>query len=293
MSHHVIRDRIWDSKKLARCSRDAALAYPWVYLVADAWGRFEYNPRRIWTKVFGNREDVTFDDVARWLTEYESVGLLFRYHLEGDLAVWMGFYGRATKKRQPSQYPDPEPFIKKAFKRGRTSAPKSDHKKSGRTLAPMDKEKDKERDREYRLVEFYNGLTGRRLSEAPHQKAIAPLIESGVSPVVLKLAVVGACLKPFHLGFNERKAEYLDPETIFRPARFDGHAEYARRATFRMPEAELVWQFWMPRLHLSRVDVIKHFFATRDRLLVEEGLAPLGPAAAFGDGAVQEWPESA
>ena len=58
MASHVIRDRIWESRKLAACSRDAALAYPWIFLVADDWGRFEFSPRRIWSRVFGARPAV-------------------------------------------------------------------------------------------------------------------------------------------------------------------------------------------------------------------------------------------
>jgi hypothetical protein len=110
MPNHVIRDRIWVSKKLAQCSLKAALAYPWIFLVADDWGRFEYRPRVIWGLVFGAREDVSLNDVANWLAEYEKVGLLERYHIEGDLAAWTNFEGRPPTKRRVSLYPDPEQF---------------------------------------------------------------------------------------------------------------------------------------------------------------------------------------
>lgn len=110
MGNHVLYDRIWESDKLARCSRNAALAYPWILLVADDHGRFEYRPRRIWTRVFGSREDVTQTDVTKWLEEYIAVGLLVRYHIDGDLAHWVGFKGRKPSDRRPSEYPDPADF---------------------------------------------------------------------------------------------------------------------------------------------------------------------------------------
>lgn len=110
MANHVIRDRIWVSDKLSRCSLPAALAYPWIFLVCDDWGRFEYRPRAIWGQVFGSREDVTVDDVRRWLGEYEREGLLVRYHMDGDLAYWTGFEGRDIKRRRKSRYPHPKPF---------------------------------------------------------------------------------------------------------------------------------------------------------------------------------------
>jgi hypothetical protein len=108
LGNHVIRDRLWESKKLARCSRDAALAYPWIFLVADDHGRFEYDPRRIWSKVFGKRNDVSLRQVSAWLDEYWKLGLLVRYHMDGDLAYWTGFQGRPPSQRRESDYPDPQ-----------------------------------------------------------------------------------------------------------------------------------------------------------------------------------------
>lgn len=144
MGNHVIRDRIWASRKLAACSREAALAYPWLYLVADPWGRFEYSPRRIWTLVFGGRTDVLLADVEAWLAEYERHGLLLRYHIDGDLAVWTGFRDRPKGKRRPSDYPDPGQFTKC----GSTSAAKVLPEESGSTSAPMELVRDLDRDRE-------------------------------------------------------------------------------------------------------------------------------------------------
>ena len=69
MANHVLRDRIWESNKLARCSRDAALAYPWLLLIADDGGRFEYRPRVIWGKAFCARADVSQEEVELWLSE--------------------------------------------------------------------------------------------------------------------------------------------------------------------------------------------------------------------------------
>ena len=123
MGNHVIRDRIWESKKLSRCSKEAALAYPWIFLVADDWGRFEFIPRRIWSKVFGARNDVSLEEVTTWLGEYVDVGLLKRYSDDGELGAWTKFEGRPPSQRRPSQYPDPEELTsrKKAKRKGRAS----------------------------------------------------------------------------------------------------------------------------------------------------------------------------
>lgn len=110
MPNHVLRDRIWESDKLKRCSREAALAYPWIFLVADDWGRFECNAVRICGRVFGGRHGVTVEEVASWLAEYEREGLLVRYHIDRELGFWTGFRGRPESQRRRSDYPDPYSF---------------------------------------------------------------------------------------------------------------------------------------------------------------------------------------
>lgn len=128
MGNHVIRDRVWSSRKLGQCSKEAAMAYPAIFLIADEWGRFEYRPHMVWSAVYGPRMDYapndtpTPQDVARWLDEYWKVGLLVRYHIEGDLAYWTGFTGRPPTKRRKSQYPDPEGLPTLAHKSGRKKA---------------------------------------------------------------------------------------------------------------------------------------------------------------------------
>lgn len=101
-------DALWESDRLAKCSRDAAMAYPWIFLVADDHGRFEYKARMVWKHAFSYREDVTVEDVAKWLDEYWRNDLLTRYHVDGDLAVWYKFRGRKPSDRKKSDYPDPE-----------------------------------------------------------------------------------------------------------------------------------------------------------------------------------------
>lgn len=139
MPNHVIRDRIWDSKKLRRCSMAAAMAYPWVFLVADDWGRFEYDPARIWSKVFGGRKDVAEADVEAWLTEYEREGLLIRYSAGGEMAFWTKFEGRPPSKRRPSHYPQP-PEPKEKRKVPRLKADGTPQVPGGYPLAEIEQE---------------------------------------------------------------------------------------------------------------------------------------------------------
>src|SRR5262245_45997603 len=81
------------------------MAYPWLYLVADDFGRFEYLPRVIWARVFGAREDIKAKEVERWLEEYQTVGLLEVYEVGGrKIAQWTRFAGPAPSKRRASLF---------------------------------------------------------------------------------------------------------------------------------------------------------------------------------------------
>lgn len=110
MPNHVIWDRLWESRKLERCSDQAAAWYPWIFLVCDDEGRFEYHPRAIWASVFRRRPSVSQEDVENWLAQYDHEGLLVRYHVDGGLAFWTNFKGKKPSERRPSQFPDPLQF---------------------------------------------------------------------------------------------------------------------------------------------------------------------------------------
>lgn len=233
MPNHVIRDRIWESKKLRRCSKEAALAYPWIYLVADAWGRFEFHPARIWALVFGGRKDVTPGDVEGWLNEYEREELLFRYHVDGELAVWNGFYSRSKHLRKASQYPDPEPFRKKRKKVVAKAGDICDHN-SGRqsgTTQQREGDRDRELDRDKRddhgagapVVAVFDhwrtatGKTGAKLDDR-RRKVISAMLKAGYTADDLKRAVDGCVASPFHQGKNDHGRVYNTLTLICRDA---------------------------------------------------------------------------
>jgi len=107
MPNHVIYDRIWESDKLARCSLRAALAYPWIYLYADDWGRFEWNLRKMHAIIFGKRDDVRLSDFSKWTAQYEAVGLLRKYEIGGSIyCQWTRFIGPPDSRKRQSQFPN-------------------------------------------------------------------------------------------------------------------------------------------------------------------------------------------
>lgn len=121
MASQLLRDGLWASKKLRRCSFLAHTIYPYVYLVADQWGRFEWDPEVLQARLFGVRlqevpsgylvgtDSVPCGYLLGLLFEYERNGLLERYAVgEKVCARWTGYQGLPESKRAKSKLPEPE-----------------------------------------------------------------------------------------------------------------------------------------------------------------------------------------
>lgn len=113
-----------DEKLIEVAERDpqAALLWPWFLTVFDDWGRAEANSKRLKVSVFPAISNVTYEDVERALTLYESVGLIELYEVGGKryMAIspekWYKYQTHMRKKRRPgkdkmtSNYPPPPSF---------------------------------------------------------------------------------------------------------------------------------------------------------------------------------------
>lgn len=220
MSNHVIRDRLWESKKLRRCSRDAALAYPWIFLVADDWGRFEYDPTRICSKVFGARTDVTLAEVTTWLEEYEREGLLSRYQHEGDeLATWTNFQGRPASQRRPSAYQQPVQEVKPSARDGLAEAlVDKDQIGSGSELdldrsTPPTPPGGSVR----RVFDHWRTVMGHEPAQlTPKRERCVRQMLKLYTPEQLIAAVDGCKASPWNMGANDRSEVYDDLALICR-----------------------------------------------------------------------------
>lgn len=232
MGNHVIRDRVWASKKLGRCSLMAALAYPSIFLIADEWGRFEYRPYLIWSHVFGPRRDLTPDDVptvedvAKWLSEYEREELLVRYHIDGDLAFWTGFTGRPPSKRHASIYPAPEGLTsgrKSASKRGRRLERKNGEQELEQETRARDKRLEQEQQPEAvrQVFDAWREATGHSeaVFDEKRQTRIRSRLREGFSVQRLLLALEGWKADDWCQGRHPKNSKRYDGiETIFRDA---------------------------------------------------------------------------
>ena len=144
------------------------------------------------------------------------------------------------------------------------------------------------------VMQFYRRVTARKVTPEAHADAIIPRLRNGATVTTLNLAILGAALQSHYIGLNDRGTVYMDPETILKAKRFDGHANFAREATFQIPNADEVWEFWSKKHKKPRLAVMEHMFRARDEMLIEEGGDPIGPAAIYpqryrvGD----PWPET-
>jgi hypothetical protein len=112
---------IWKSDKIAQVEPPRHRAeYANLLPLALATGTFECNPRAIWATVYSyNRPDITPEDVAAILDEFERVKLLFRWEVAGKLwGFWVGI-------DKPGRLPSP-------------ARQKERHEKSGETVPLAD-----------------------------------------------------------------------------------------------------------------------------------------------------------
>lgn len=95
---------VWGSDKLAKVKPDKYRAeYTNILPLSLANGVFEASPSRVWSTVYAyNRPDISRNDVERILSEFDRVGLLFRWNDEGGKA-WGYFIGSDKRGRLPAQ----------------------------------------------------------------------------------------------------------------------------------------------------------------------------------------------
>lgn len=82
MSNRVIKDSIWTSKKLARCSINTQLHYPRLYLLVDDYSCFEIDSEVIKGLAYPKLK-IDCSQIEAFLNELEANGLLFSWQQNG------------------------------------------------------------------------------------------------------------------------------------------------------------------------------------------------------------------
>lgn len=105
MSKRIIDgDRLWRSEKLKKVEPPSYRAeYANLLPIALADGTFECSADRVWCDVYSfNRPDITSEQVAKILDEFERVKLLFRWQ-DQDKKTWGYWVGMVEKGLLPSK----------------------------------------------------------------------------------------------------------------------------------------------------------------------------------------------
>jgi hypothetical protein len=77
MANRTIKDSIWRSNKLAKCSMNAQLHYPRLYLLVDDWSCMEIDLTIIKGIVYPKIPEIAEKHIESYLMEYQKNGLLF------------------------------------------------------------------------------------------------------------------------------------------------------------------------------------------------------------------------
>lgn len=116
----MINSSITEDKRVNDLSDDTCrLSLTWLITFADCEGRVTGDPAMIRAKVFPRRNDVTIEQIQRYIVEWQSaqdpdtgLGLVVWYEAKGDLWIWFpGFErnqaGLRKDKEAPSSIPAP------------------------------------------------------------------------------------------------------------------------------------------------------------------------------------------
>ncbi len=100
MANRVIKDSVWRSEKLGRCSDVAHVHYHNIYLLCDDYACFEIDVRHIINTCYESyKKKPKTEVIESWLNEYELNGLLFVWHEDGKA---FGYFTGKEEDRLPS-----------------------------------------------------------------------------------------------------------------------------------------------------------------------------------------------
>jgi hypothetical protein len=119
-------DGMYNGDRLACCSTEAKLAWPWIYMAANGYARFEINYLRIAAKCFSNFHPCPArEQVFSWIAEYIGANLLYVWPVGRQLwGAWDTSSSRLptfkTRKDQESPAPKDEDVMawKVAYRTG-------------------------------------------------------------------------------------------------------------------------------------------------------------------------------
>lgn len=114
MSTRQIKDSYRKSSRLRKLSRDAYLALPHVYCIADDFGCFVLDPISNRNEVFPGRADITAEEFSLWITEWRRTKQLEVWVQEGvKYGFFTGWFKHNRLRAEKSPVSPCPPSLKK------------------------------------------------------------------------------------------------------------------------------------------------------------------------------------
>lgn len=116
MAKRMINTSIWRSKQVSNLSIEARLLFVGLITFGDDDGRLNGDPALLRSMVFSRDEKVTVTDVAKWLEEIVTLGLVLKYAANGDDYLVHPHWGtyqtlRADRKKESNVPPPPDGLV--------------------------------------------------------------------------------------------------------------------------------------------------------------------------------------
>lgn len=103
-----IKPEFWTSAQVMAVSRNARLLFIGIWNFADDGGRCPNSAKSIRAQVFPGDDDVSTENVRRWIDELSTNGLLRQYEVDGATFLQVtGWHHQKIDRPRPSRLPPP------------------------------------------------------------------------------------------------------------------------------------------------------------------------------------------
>jgi len=99
-----VKPQFWLDERLGSIPRDARLLYIGLWNLSDDQGVFEWRPARIRVQLFPYDNDITGDDIERWLDMLAETGDVESYQHNGQQFGYIRTFLKHQEIKKPSQW---------------------------------------------------------------------------------------------------------------------------------------------------------------------------------------------
>lgn len=229
----MIDPDFWVDEKLGKCTRDERLLFMGLISQSDDKGRGRANPMLVRSMVFPYDSDVTGDEVAKWLNNLNSLGLIKLYIVDNQEFYWLPNFNKHQTINRPSESKLPPPPESINDNSMNTHEIYNEHSRPIEEKRKEVKEEEKRKENESGCRDFnseaeevfeyymqtFDGFFPKGLTLTKERKAkILARLKNGYSVDDIKLAITNIRRSSFHCGENEKGKVYATIEFICRNA---------------------------------------------------------------------------